>query len=246
MYHSLDHIQSAISLSPQIFGWQMQWLFQNNYTVISLTQLLRHLRGEINLPERAIVITFDDGFASVYTHAFPILQEYGFPATVFLVSEYCEKDNNWSSQPAFIPRLPLLTWPQIQEMDRHQIEFGGHTMTHPRLTTLSEKQIEHEVVVSKQKIEDKLGHAIEQFAYPYGLYNDVVISVIQQYYAGAVTINAGIVGIESDTHTLDRIEILYIKNCYIFSKISNPLFSLYLKSRYSLHIFASKLLPPKI
>ena len=147
----------------------MQTLHQRGVNVISLGQLVDGLTNGEPLPDRSVVLTFDDGFENVYQLAFPILQQYGFPATVFLVAGYCGKTNHWPSQPSGIPRLPIMTWEQIQEMDRADIEFGAHTHNHPRLDRVSGSELTLEVVNAKIVLEDHLGHQVDHFSYPYGM-----------------------------------------------------------------------------
>jgi peptidoglycan/xylan/chitin deacetylase (PgdA/CDA1 family) len=127
-------------------------------------------------------------------------------------------------------------------MERHQIEFGGHTATHPILTQLSPTDVEREVLVSKEKIEDQLGHTIDLFAYPYGQYNELVESITAQGYKGAVSTKTGIVEPSSNPLMLERIEILYLQHPLLFPMMLNRLFSPYLALRRFLRVSASKIL----
>lgn len=78
MYHALDESRSIIAIPPAAFAWQMRWLNDNGYQVIPLSRLVQYLRNGDPLPARSIALTFDDGFESIYTYAFPILADYGF------------------------------------------------------------------------------------------------------------------------------------------------------------------------
>src|SRR5579864_7438246 len=152
MYHSVDDAGSVISTAPSVFTQQMRWLHDHAYHVIPLSTLVGHLRRGEPLPDRAAVVTFDDGFLTVYTTAFPILAQFRFPATVFLVAGYCGGQNDWPGQPGAAPRRPLLSWTQVREMESGGIEFGGHTLSHPRLDRLRPEQLEREVIDSKSMI----------------------------------------------------------------------------------------------
>ena len=242
MYHALDESRSIVAIPPAVFGWQMRWLYDNGYQVIPLSRLVQHLRSGDPLPTQSIAITFDDGFESIYTDAFPILADYGFPATVFLVTGYCGRQNDWPSQPLTAPRLSLLSWTQIREMDRHGIEFGAHSITHPRLDRLAPDELEYEILFSKANIEERLGHAIELFAYPYGRYNEAIKAIVRRAYVGACTTWLGMVGIESDPLALERIEALYVARPLIFRQLVNPLFSFYVNLRRPLRALASFML----
>lgn len=163
MYHAFDESRSIIAIPPAVFAWQMRWLHENGYQVIPLSRLVQYLRNADPLPARSVVITFDDGFETIYTYAFPVLVRYGLPATVFLVAGYCGRQNDWPNRPLTVPHLSLLSWTQIREMDRRGIEFGAHSLSHPRLDRLAPEKAAPEILDSKACIEDRLGHAVELF-----------------------------------------------------------------------------------
>jgi peptidoglycan/xylan/chitin deacetylase (PgdA/CDA1 family) len=129
-YHSIDRSGSIISTSPEKFRRQLHLLKEQSLQVISLDELAACLSLDRPLPSDSIVITFDDGFRSVYDEAFPILQKMGFRATVFIVPEYCGRNNRWPGQPGMIPAFNLLGWDDIKEMSDQGIEFGAHTRSH--------------------------------------------------------------------------------------------------------------------
>ena len=231
MYHALDERRSAISIPPAVFEWQMLALYEGGFQVIPLSRLVHCLRNGSSLPDKAVVITFDDGLESVYTSAFPILERFACPATIFLVADYCGKWSDWPSQPASAPRFPLMTWSQICEMDSHGIEFGGHTFSHPRLDQVPPEGLEHEIVESKSSIEGRLGHSIELFAYPYGRYNEASDSIVRQVYSGACTTRLALAGPESDPLALERVDAYYVQTPLLFRRLSSPMTSMYLSIR---------------
>lgn len=242
MYHALAEERSPISLTPAMFEWQMRWLYTNRYQVLSLTTVVQALQNHTPLPKRAVVITFDDGFESIYTHAFPILSAYGFPATVFLVGDFCSGYNDWPGQPSFIPRYSLLNWLQIREMAQHGIEFGAHTMRHPRLDRLPFDRSAYEIEMGKVMIENQLGRPVEFFAYPYGCYNGQTKALVSQLYTGACSTQLGVVDLKSDRFALPRVEVLYLNYAYLFSLLKwAPLFTTYLAIRKPLRLLAARL-----
>lgn len=139
-------------------------------------------------------------------------------------------------------KVPLLNWGQIQGMDKQNIEFGSHTMTHPRLDWISENETRYEIRESKMLIENQLGHAIQSFAYPYGRFAPWVKSIAQEYFRIACSAKPGLVSNRSDRFALERIEIGYLRTPALFSSISNPWFLYYLKYRGYLRKLASRLL----
>jgi peptidoglycan/xylan/chitin deacetylase (PgdA/CDA1 family) len=242
MYHALGQRRSVISTQPAAFDWQMRWLYVNRFQVVPLSCIVKHLKNGHSLPVRTVAVTFDDGFEGVYTHAFPTLARYGFTGTVFLVAEYCGRHNDWPGQPLSVPRLPLLNWSEINEMDRYGLEFGGHTFDHPRLDRLTPAALERQVVGSKTYIEERLGNAVSLFAYPYGRQSKKVIAAARRAYSGACTTRLGIVTQDSDPFALARIDVHYIQHPQLFRLMGTPIFPLYLALRRVLRVTASAVL----
>jgi peptidoglycan/xylan/chitin deacetylase (PgdA/CDA1 family) len=231
MYHAIHPDEDVLSIHPDIFKHQISWLNKNNFRVISLVELAEHIKHKRDLPEKTIALTFDDGFRSIYDFAFPVLQEFGFSATVFLVAGYCEKTNDWPGQPAMLRRRELLDWDQILQMDAAGIEFGAHTLTHLRLDQQPDELVEREILESKYMIEDVLGHPIYSFAYPYGRTSDTARQVVGQNFSVACGTHLGLVGLHSDPIDLERVEIYYLKNSTIFRGLDQGWFPYYLALR---------------
>lgn len=242
MYHSLDDGGSVISIAPGVFQRQMDILHRGAFNVISFGQLVKSLREGQPLPEKSVVITFDDGFSSVYTIAAPVLEEYGFPATLFVVAGYCGKSNDWPSQPSAIPRMPLMTWDQVRELEGRGFEVGAHTSTHPRLDLVADDELEYELVESKAFIEDQLGHGVGLFSYPYGRVSQPSSALVQQTYRGACTTRLGTVASNSDPLSVQRVDSHYVHSPQMFKMLSTPALSWYLGLRRPVHSAASVLL----
>ena len=242
MYHNLDEEASPISLRPERFAWQMRCLHERGYRVVQLGEIVRRLRAGQPLSRKEVAITFDDGFESVYQLALPILSRYGFTATVFLVPPYCGKTNTWPDQPPGMPSYPLMSWAQIRELDRSEIEIGAHGLNHRRLDRLPHEEAKDEVLGSKARIEDRLGHTIRYFAYPYGRYNAGVQAIVRQAFRGAVAAHPGLAGNGNDPWALPRIDAYYVARSSLFRQMDNRFFGLYLGFRRSLRSIASWLL----
>ncbi len=242
MYHTLGERPSIISIAPSVFEWQMRWLHEKRYKIVSLSQLAKQLRTGVLPNGPTAVITFDDGFSTVYTVAFPVLARYRFPATVFVIPSLCGKSNEWPDQPTSVPRQPLLTWAQIRGMHRDGIEFGGHTLTHRRLDRLPPAELQGEILDSKAMIEDRLGDRVEVFAYPFGKYNDAVKAVVASAYVGACTTHLSLVDSMSDPLALSRVEAHYVVLRPVFASLSSQLFPRYLDVRRALRTTSSIIL----
>lgn len=170
MYHRIDTSTSKGSklvVAPKSFARQMRFLSRANYKVISLEALVGHLRSNERLPQKSAVITFDDGYRDNYINAYPILKTYNFPATIFLVTD-------WVGRSGFLSR------DEIQKMRENRISFGSHTLTHPKLPTLSKEKCREEILRSKEILEQKLNHEVKFFAYPYGAVNREVRDIVKE------------------------------------------------------------------
>jgi peptidoglycan/xylan/chitin deacetylase (PgdA/CDA1 family) len=232
-YHSLDDSGSVLSTSPRVFAEQMKLLRHAGVRVVSLTDVADENRACSN-HENEVVLTFDDGFSNVYEHALPVLQTYGFPATVFLVTDYCEKTNSWPGQTLRLQGQPLLRWSEIQEMSQAGISFGSHTRTHPDLTKLSIQQAEEELASSKKAIADATGLPVDTFAYPYGAYDAASRNLASQHFRLACSTHLGFVKRDSDLFALERIEMYYFQSAWLFRHLFSPATGLYLGFRNQL------------
>jgi peptidoglycan/xylan/chitin deacetylase (PgdA/CDA1 family) len=157
----------GICVEVQNFKRQMKLIASKGYRTISIDMLTDSLKEETQLPQKSIIITFDDGYQDNYLYAFPILKEYNFTATIYLVSGHIGDTNQWDSCPQE-EGIKLLSIAEIKEMADYGISFGAHTVTHPHLTRLSEDKAFYEIAQSKKDIEGIIGQKVTSFCYPYG------------------------------------------------------------------------------
>lgn len=230
-YHSIDKSGSVISTDAATFRRQMNFLKEADFNVVSLGNLIKNFRENKIQPAKTIVLTFDDGFQNFYAEAFPVLAECGFTATVFLVTDYCEKYNDWEGNLPTLERSKLLSWNEIKELHKYDIEFGTHSLTHPDFTKIPLEQVRRELSESKSVIEDKLGSAVETFAYPYGKFNNAVKQLTAQNYAAACSTNLGKVKENSDFYSLKRVDTYYLKDERVFKSLDSVSFDYYLQFR---------------
>ena len=164
-------------LSPQVFSLQMAYLRSNGYSPMTVTQFSSSMdAAPASLPDRPVLITFDDGFADFYTDALPILEENGFPATMYIPTGLVGNADHWLNQQS---QKPTMSWSQIIEIDKAGIECGSHSLTHPQLDTLAPARARSEISDSKHILEDHLGHTAPSFSYPHGYYNTAVRELVQ-------------------------------------------------------------------
>ena len=174
MYHSVAEVSErgkkirgtnpAYCLSVKQFREQMECLSQNGYKTLHLDELL-DIKARV--PQKSLVITFDDGWADNYTNVLPILKEYGLRATIFVIS-------------GFVGKVKYLDWHQLREMSEAGLSIQSHTVSHKPLTGLKDDQLMHELTASKKTIEDHLGKRVNFLSLPHGVFNDKVLKIAQK------------------------------------------------------------------
>ncbi len=169
-YHSLDASGSPISFPAERCRAQLDWLAEQGYRALTAEQAAAALAGERPLPERAVAITFDDGFRSVREVAFPLLAERGFTGTVFCAAGCMGRPAEWTGAPR-APALPLMSWEEARFLADQGWEIGGHTRSHARLTELSEAAQREEIEEGRRILMERVGAPVTSFAYPYGAYD---------------------------------------------------------------------------
>jgi len=156
------HPYRQINTPLPIFARQMQWLRQNGYRTINLSELLGVFETGSDL-SRKVVLTFDDGYRDFYADAYPVLRRFGFTATVFLATDRI-RDTSVRLEGA-----DYLTWKEVRELHSEGISFGSHSVTHADLRSLGPEQIDYELGFSKETIEQQIGASVESFSYPFTL-----------------------------------------------------------------------------
>jgi peptidoglycan/xylan/chitin deacetylase (PgdA/CDA1 family) len=203
-YHQVeDNVDNPLTLSNQEFEKQMAYLSQHGYNAISPEQLILHMKDDTPLPDKPILITFDDGYRDNYSNAYPIMKKYGLKGTIFLITDFVG-NNEW-----------YLNWDQIRDMQQDGFMFESHTLNHVPLTTLTHEEILNQLIKSKEGIEWKLGTPVRYFAYPTGAYDKEIEELVRDSgYDGAFSVNFGRVSARSDMYALERIPIF--KSRYTF------------------------------
>lgn len=220
MYHGIAVNQGKkvypyyeTTTSPYIFEKHMRFLYENNYTVLNINEVIKAIKSPNHVlrsgrRSKLVAITFDDGFRDFYTDAFPILQKYGFTVTVFLPTDMINNQHTKFKEKEY------LSWTEVQDLSSKGIIFGSHTVTHPKLILLQSTDIEYEVRYSKKTIEDKLGKSVESFSYPYAFpeenkeFRKYLRSILESSgYKNAVTTIIGTAKERDDRFFLKRIPI---------------------------------------
>lgn len=182
MYHDvLAEPEVFFDLVPAQFESHLKLLQDNGFTIVSLDQVVRHLRTGMPLPEKPVLLTFDDGYAGHFEHVYPLLKAYQAPA-VFSVFP--------GKLDGKVAGRSTLTWDQLKTMAADPlVTIASHSVTHPPdLTQMADQELVYEVTESKRRLEEQLGIPIQYFTYPAGHYDErVAQAVADAGYLAALT-----------------------------------------------------------
>ncbi|HRZ87066.1 MAG TPA: polysaccharide deacetylase family protein [bacterium] len=197
MYHSVgadSRLQTPV-VSPAVFAKQIEFLQKNGFFVISLEEYVRSAGKATQLPYKCVVITFDDGYEDNYANAYPLLKAAGFPATVFIPSDYLGTPGYISSD-------------QAKEMCANSIMIGSHSVSHAFLPSLVADAYFREVRESKDLLEKRLGSPVNLLCYPLGGYSAETAEAARKAgYIGACTTNRSASVLNTDLFALNRIKL---------------------------------------
>ncbi|MEP6675982.1 MAG: polysaccharide deacetylase family protein [Ferruginibacter sp.] len=228
MYHALTEEQAehpSIHISIKLFLQQLEWLSENKYCTISIDQMLEGFKTNEDF-SNCCVITFDDGYYSLYKHALPLLKKYNFTATLFLTTGAVNQ-NNFNGLPFIYPdSLPVkdrpLTWNEIKEMHRNGWSVQSHSITHADNSKLSAQELSNELKLSRAAIEQELQQSVMHYAFPFGKYSSESLKFVEASgYASAFTVHPGLCTAYNNHFRLPRIEINSKDNIPSFSKKIN-------------------------
>ncbi|MEG3765500.1 polysaccharide deacetylase family protein [Alteromonas sp. 14N.309.X.WAT.G.H12] len=179
-HHVSDSTPKSTSVSPATFETHMRYVAEH-YSVLPLPEIVEAIKSETPLPDRAMAITFDDGYANILTHGHAIMRELNLPYTVFINPKEIGKQKN------------QLTWEQISRMHKEGVDFANHTLDHlhmlERLSGETDQawldRIWQNVEEAESLIAAKTGQSLKFLAYPFGEYNQALAKkVLQEGYVG--------------------------------------------------------------
>lgn len=189
MYHDISDIPVSWCVSPEDFRQQMLFLRENGYITITLDVLKEGIGNNQETNDKLIVITFDDARKGVYDCALPIIKEYSFTATLFIVPYWIENPTSMPMREMF---SHFCNWENINEMVENGFTLGAHTYTHADLSTLDADQALEECINADRSICENTGITPLHFSYPFGKYSLEVREIIRQRYKTAVTVQKGL------------------------------------------------------
>ena len=209
-YHSVEPSEAnEVIISPDRLKKELQFIKDSGYTTLTMSEFNDYILNEKPIPEKSILITFDDGYMDNYTNAFPILKELDMKATIFVITSVLDSGSYYLSSE------------QIKEMSDYGIDIESHTLTHSHLNQMTYEEQLKELKDSKEKIESITGKKVLSVAYPYGDFNEDSIKAVKEAgYSFAFTTNLGYSDREDDPFKLDRI---YVSSRYSMDTFNNVL-----------------------
>ncbi|MEW5958094.1 MAG: polysaccharide deacetylase family protein [Chloroflexota bacterium] len=189
MYHYVstppegaDAVRRDLSVTPDQFEAHLAFLRQNGYQTVTLRDLTLALSGHVALPDRPIILTFDDGYRDNYENAFPLLRKYGDVGVFFVFTQVIDTNN-----------VSYLTWDMVKEMHQAGMEFGSHSYRHSDLAGRDVDFLVYEILGSKEAIEERIGEPVRFFSYPSGRYDALTVQILASAnFWAAVTTQWGI------------------------------------------------------
>src|SRR5205807_1694353 len=234
-YHSLDDSHSPISVAPVDFHWQMEYMHANGWQALKLDDfLVGHARGEWE--PKSFLLTFDDGFRNFMEQAFPVLRELNYTALLFAIPDWVGATNDWPSQPKWVPRLPLLTWTDLRLMADAGMELGAHSLSHPWLMQLATERARFEVLESQRVIQQRIGHSVQAFAYPYGASSRELERIVGANFHAGFGSTLGFATRRNRFAKFKRIDLFYVRTPLFFRALAEDWLNVYLFIRRTLRV----------
>lgn len=229
-FHALADGDSPIFFPPRLFQEGLHELARQGFRSIDLVVAVEALRKGQTLPPRSYVLSFDDGYHSIWEKGFPVLDELGITATVFL-STGTGGFSGPERRPVPMNGLSMLSTDEMRVMRDRGIRFGAHTLNHPDLTLLPSEQAEAELLGSKRIIENALQTEVDRCAYPFGLFNQKTRSAAARHFKCACSDRLGFVYPGDDPFSLRRVDAFYLRAPWGFRMMASGIFPYYIKGR---------------
>ena len=219
MYHYVseppedaDEYRLDLSVSPANFRAQLQYLADNDFTAVDLYDLSLAITGKRPLPPKPVILTFDDGYLDHYTNAFPLLQEFGFKGTFFIVTEFVDAGN-----PAY------MNWEMIEQMAAAGMRMEPHSKTHADLRDQPRDVLIWQILGSQETLAAHIGYTPRYFCYPGGRYDEDTIAILKEKnFWGAVVTAGGKWHGFNDRYEWKRLRMRYTTTLSEFADLVEP------------------------
>ena len=206
-HHVAIDTPPSTSISPEKFKEHLEFLRDNNYSVIALDKMIKSVSEGTYLPDKSVAITFDDGYSSIYETAFPLLKSFGFPFTLFL-----------STGPIDREQQNYMSWKQVREMSDAGVIIANHMVEHPYMLEKQPQEsqndwlnrLEAELLSAETRIKEETGQSHRFLAYPYGEFDTTIKTVLEENSFIGLAQNSGAIGHNSDFLALPRFPLASI------------------------------------
>ena len=210
MYHNMGDESGFNTIAKQNFIDQLDYLKTKNYTVVSFDTYIDHILKK-SLDRDTVTFSFDDAYKSFADIAVPVLEQYHYPAILFIPAGFVGKYNQWDENLTAI-KIPVMSWHELASVSANPlVTIGSHGLSHQALSSLSESEIEKEIAESKKMIEANLNISICYFSYPYGQFkhfNSAAIDALKKNnYRAACSTNWDRYNSAATIYKLNRIEV---------------------------------------
>ena len=184
LYHSISPgarpEQDGWITAPEVFAEHMAYLHEHHYRTLTVSEYAAMLVEPMTeAPEQTVVVTFDDGFADFAEHALPVLSRYALRSTMYVVTGCVGSTSTWLESVGEGDR-PMLGWSDIESLVKAGVEIGAHTHSHPQLDVINRDTVWEEMRRSRGVLQDRLGHEISSFAYPFGFHGPRIRALVER------------------------------------------------------------------
>ena len=221
-YHAIAEQESILSISPGQFRAHLEAIARSGRRVLAPSRLACRFEDEPPVEDGSFVLTFDDGYASVAARAVPLLADFGFPYAVFLVTGWAGRENAWPSQPAWVPRAPLMDWGEIEKLANGGAEIGVHTVDHVALAGVPETAVRQQIDESRATIERRLGIVPRLFAYPGGYIDAAARQIARSRFGACFGTRHARMKDGDDRAEIPRVETFYFREPRRFERLFAP------------------------
>ncbi len=227
-FHGVDASGSVLCVAPETLRALVAGIRASGHRIVPLRELLAS-----DAPNR-VALSFDDGLASVAENALPVLRAEGAVATLFLTTAHVGGHNDWSGQPAWAPKLPMMSWAQVDALAAAGWEIQSHTMRHLDLRRLGDAELDAELAGASDEIARRVGRKPDQLAFPYGHFDARVLRAAQRHHAACFTTElAALDGRDARAlaEGIPRLDAYYLQPAWLHRRFGGPAFRGYVSAR---------------
>ena len=214
-YHAIDTSGQVIATDPAWFVETIEQLVAAGFVGVDLPAWIARGRPEI---ANGFAVTFDDGLRSLLKGV-DVLERHQIPATIFLITNYVGRDNNWPSQPKHVQREAMLDWSDVADLSNRGFSFGAHSATHSQLAQLPDHQLSDEIRECRSVIESRTHRPCNLFAYPYGGVSSMVRDRVESAYDAGFGTRLDLADVASPLFGLPRIDAYYLRSPRVLDRL---------------------------